>query len=105
MHGDTIGCMVRQLKDDGRLAIVPVGTHSARFSEGARVTIFVDDLEQGFYTGTVLPLLASGHRYGDEVDTQGVGWEHVEVRVVRGSGHVINRDDHDGFMRALDGWI
>jgi len=28
-----------------------------------------------------------------------------EVRVVPGSGHVINRDDHDGFMRALDGWI
>jgi len=27
------------------------------------------------------------------------------VRVVPGSGHVINRDDHDGFMRALDGWI
>ncbi|MDN4615852.1 alpha/beta fold hydrolase [Leifsonia sp. F6_8S_P_1B] len=28
-----------------------------------------------------------------------------EVRVVAGSGHVVNRDDHDGFMRALDGWI
>lgn len=28
-----------------------------------------------------------------------------EVRIVAGSGHVINRDDHDGFMRALKGWI
>ena len=28
-----------------------------------------------------------------------------EVRIVPGSGHVINRDDHDGFMDALDGWI
>ena len=28
-----------------------------------------------------------------------------DVRVVAGSGHVINRDDHDGFMRALEGWI
>jgi pimeloyl-ACP methyl ester carboxylesterase len=28
-----------------------------------------------------------------------------EVRVVPGSGHVVNRDDHDGFMQALDGWI
>jgi peptidase M42 family hydrolase len=81
VHGDTIGCMVRELKDNGRLAVVPVGTHSARFAEGARVTIFVDDLEQGTYTGTVLPLLASGHRYGDDVDTQGVGWDQVEVRV------------------------
>jgi len=29
----------------------------------------------------VLPLKASGHAYGDEVDTQGVGWDHVELRV------------------------
>ncbi len=28
-----------------------------------------------------------------------------DVRVVAGSGHVINRDDHDGFMQALEGWI
>ena len=81
VHGDTIGCMVRQLKDNGRLAVVPVGTHSARFAEGARVTIFIDDLDQRLYTGTVLPLLASGHRWGDAVDTQGIGWEQVEVRV------------------------
>lgn len=32
-------------------------------------------------TGTVLPLKASGHRWGEEVDIQPVGWEHVEVRV------------------------
>lgn len=81
VHGDTIGCMVSRLKENGRLEVVPVGTHSARFAEGARVTIFVDDLAQGSYTGTVLPLLASGHRFGDAVDTQGVGWDHVEVRV------------------------
>jgi peptidase M42 family hydrolase len=80
VHADTIGAMVKCLKDNGRLEIMPVGTHSARFAEGARVTIFVDDLDTTF-TGTVLPLKASGHRYGDEVDTQGVGWAHVEVRV------------------------
>ncbi|WP_218566304.1 osmoprotectant NAGGN system M42 family peptidase [Vallicoccus soli] len=80
VHADTIGCMVKRLKDNGRLEVVPVGTHSARFAEGAHVTIFVDDLET-IYTGTVIPLLSSGHNYGDAVDTQGVGWEHVEVRV------------------------
>lgn len=95
VHGDTIGCMVRQLKDNGRLAIVPVGTHSARFAEGARVTIFIDDLDQRFYTGTVLPLLASGHRWGDAVDTQGVGWEQVEVRV--------DEDVHDAAGLAVLG--
>ena len=79
-HVDTIGMMVKRLKDNGRLEVSPVGTHSARFAEGADVRIFVDDLQHQ-YTGTVLPLKASGHRYDVEVDTQGVGWQHVEVRV------------------------
>ncbi|HUF31888.1 MAG TPA: osmoprotectant NAGGN system M42 family peptidase [Acidimicrobiales bacterium] len=80
VHADTIGCMVCRLKENGRLEVVPIGTHSSRFAEGARVTIFVDDLETT-YSGTILPLKASGHRYGDEVDTQPVGWDHVEVRI------------------------
>ena len=80
VHTDTIGCMVRALKDNGRLSVVPVGTHSARFAEGSRVTIFTDDPAVEF-TGTILPLKASGHAYDTGVDTQGVGWDHVEVRV------------------------
>ncbi len=79
-HADTIGCMVTRLKENGRLQITQLGTHSARFAEGATVTIFTD--HPGVtYTGTVLPLKSSGHQYGDEVDTQGVGWPLVEVRV------------------------
>jgi peptidase M42 family hydrolase len=80
VHSDTIGCMVKELKDNGRLLVVPVGTFSSRFAEGARVTIFTDDADRT-YTGTVLPLKASGHTYGDEVDTQEISWAHVEVRV------------------------
>jgi peptidase M42 family hydrolase len=79
-HADTIGCMVRSLKPNGRLAVVPIGTHSARFAEGCRVTILTDDRDRT-YVGTILPLMASGHAFGDEVDTQPVGWEHVEIRV------------------------
>ena len=80
VHADTIGMMVKRLKDNGRIEVVPVGTHSARFAEGAHVTILTDDAERT-YTGTVLPLKSSGHTYGDEIDTQGVGWHLVEVRV------------------------
>jgi peptidase M42 family hydrolase len=80
VHTDTIGCMVQYLKGNGRLAIVPVGTHSARFSEGSRVTILTDSPEHT-YGGTVLPNKASGHAFGDDVDTAPIGWEHVEVRV------------------------
>lgn len=80
VHADTIGCMVKWIKDNGRLEIVPVGTHSARFSEGAHVQIFTDAADV-MYTGTVLPLKSSGHTFGDEIDTQGVGWPYVEVRI------------------------
>jgi peptidase M42 family hydrolase len=80
VHSDTIGCMVKELKANGRLKVVPVGTFSARFAEGARVCVFTDDPDQS-YTGTILPLKASGHTFGDEVDDQGIGWHLVEVRL------------------------
>lgn len=80
VHADTIGTMVKRLKDNGRLEVVQVGTSSARFAEGAHVTILTDDPDRT-YTGTVLPLKSSGHTYGDEIDTQGIGWHLVEIRV------------------------
>lgn len=80
VHADTIGCMVRELKENGRLLLIPVGTFSARFATGARVRILPDDTDVS-YTGTVMPLKASGHAFGDEIDTQPTDWDHVEVRV------------------------
>lgn len=77
-HVDTLGAQVKQLKDNGRLELVPIGTWSARFAEGARTTIFTD---KGTYRGTILPLRASGHTFGDEVDTLPIGWTHCELRV------------------------
>lgn len=77
-HVDTLGAQVRALKPNGRLELVPIGSWSARFAEGARATIFS---EKGAYRGTILPLRASGHTFGDEVDTLPVGWDYVELRV------------------------
>ena len=77
-HLDTLGAMVKSLKPNGRLEIVPIGHWSARFAEGGRLTIFTD---HGQVRGTCLPLKTSGHAFGGEIDTQPVGWEHVEVRV------------------------
>ena len=77
-HLDTLGAQVRALKDNGRLELVPVGTWSARFAEGARTTIFT---RKASYRGAILPLRASGHTFGDDVDTLPVGWDHVELRV------------------------
>jgi peptidase M42 family hydrolase len=77
-HLDTLGGMVKELKENGRLAMVPVGTWSSRFAEGGRVSIFTDNL---VFRGQVLPLKASGHTYNEGVDTQPISWENVEVRV------------------------
>lgn len=86
-HLDTLGAQVKLLKSNGRLSLVPIGTWSARFAEGARVNIFTGD---GVYRGTILPLKASGHTYNDEVDSHPVGWDHIELRV-----DALSRDTQD----------
>lgn len=77
-HIDTLGAIVREIKENGRLALAPIGHWSSRFAEGARATVFS---EAGSFRGTILPLKASGHVYGDEIDTQPVSWKQVELRV------------------------
>jgi peptidase M42 family hydrolase len=77
-HLDTLGAMVRELKGNGRVGVVPIGSWSSRFAEGARLTLFTD---QGQMRGTCLPLKTSGHAFGDAIDTQPSSWDHVEVRL------------------------
>lgn len=77
-HVDTLGAQVKAIKDNGRLELVPIGHWSARFAEGARVTIYS---YHGTFRGTILPLKASGHTFNDEVDTLPVGWPYVELRI------------------------
>lgn len=80
VHADTLGCMVRGIKENGRLEVAAIGTWSARSAEGGRVRIFTDTPGVE-YTGTVLPLKASGHAFGDEIDVQKTAWDNVEVRI------------------------
>jgi peptidase M42 family hydrolase len=77
-HLDTLGAQVKQVKENGRLELVPIGHWSARFAEGARVTLYT---ELGSFRGTILPLKASGHTFNDDVDTLPVGWPYIELRV------------------------
>jgi peptidase M42 family hydrolase len=77
-HLDTIGAQAKALKDNGRVALVPIGHWSARFAEGGRATLFA---EKGAYRGTILPLKASGHTFNEEIDTLPFGWDYVEMRV------------------------
>ncbi len=77
-HVDTLGAMVKSLKPNGRLEVVPVGHWNARFAEGARVSLFAD---LGTYRGTLLPLKASGHTFAGGVDKQPSNWENIEMRI------------------------
>lgn len=77
-HVDTLGAQVKMVKDDGRLELVPIGHWSSRFAEGARCTVFG---EGGAVRGTILPLKASGHTFNEEVDTQPVNWQQLELRI------------------------
>jgi len=78
-HLDTLGAMVKNIKDNGRMEIVPIGTWSPRFAEGARVTVYMDDNK--ICRGSILPLKASGHTYNEEVDSQPMTWRNLELRV------------------------
>jgi peptidase M42 family hydrolase len=78
-HLDTLGAMVKAIRENGRLEAVPIGHWSARFAEGARVTIHSDD--GVLHRGTLLPLKASGHTFNDEVDSQPSEWTNLELRI------------------------
>ncbi|HYF60288.1 MAG TPA: osmoprotectant NAGGN system M42 family peptidase [Burkholderiaceae bacterium] len=77
-HLDTLGAMVREIKPNGRLALAPIGTWSARWAEGGRVTLFGDHRR---LRGTVLPLLASGHVFNEAIDSQPIAWTQLELRI------------------------
>ncbi|MCS0494798.1 osmoprotectant NAGGN system M42 family peptidase [Ancylobacter sp. MQZ15Z-1] len=101
-HVDTLGAQVKFLKENGRLALVPIGTWSARFAEGARTTVFT---EKGGYRGTILPLKASGHTFNDEVDQLPIGWDFVEMRVdarARNAGDLAHLGIEVGDIVAID---
>lgn len=78
-HLDTLGAMVKGLKRNGRMRIVPIGHWNARFAEGARVKVHIDGGKT--FTGTILPLKASGHTYNEEIDAQASTWSNLELRI------------------------
>lgn len=79
-HLDTLGAIVKGFHAaNGWPRLAPIGHWSARFAEGARVTVYSDDERRT--TGTILPLKASGHTYGEEIDSQPVAWGNLELRL------------------------
>lgn len=98
-HLDTIGAMVRNIRADGRLELAPVGTWSARFAEGSRVSILGD---RGHWRGCVLPLKASGHAFNNAVDELPIGWDYVEVRI---DAHTRSRAETEALGIAVGDFV
>jgi peptidase M42 family hydrolase len=90
-HVDTLGAQIRELKSNGRLGIVPIGHWSSRFAEGARCTILT---RGGSFRGSILPLKASGHTFGPEIDELPVRWDCVELRADLDVGSVEDLEAH-----------
>jgi peptidase M42 family hydrolase len=101
-HLDTLGAMVKGLKTNGRVQVVPIGHWNARFAEGARVTLFAD---LGHFRGTLLPLKASGHTFAAEVDQQPSSWDNLEMRIderCHSMDHLLRLGIHVGDFIAVD---
>lgn len=101
-HLDTLGAQVKALKPNGRMEVVAVGHWNARFAEGARVTLFTD---AGSYRGSLLPLKASGHTFGPEVDAQPSEWSNLELRLdesVTGIADLMRLGIYVGDFIAID---
>ena len=80
-HADTLGAQVKNIKPSGQLELVPLGSLPPRFVEGARAQVHT---KYELVTGTILPLMSSGHAFGSEVNQNKASWANLEMRL----GHV-----------------
>lgn len=109
-HVDTNGLVVTGVEDDGTVAVRNVGEFSVRLAEGASCTL-LDDHGAPRAVGTLLPPLASEHRFGEEQDRQPVTWDHMRLRL-DDHRHPAEIGIHRGDLGQLDpqprvtnGWI
>ena len=78
-HVDTLGAVVKKVKKNGRLKITNVGGFAWGSVEGEHVTIHT--LSEKTYTGTILPIKASVHVYGDVAREMPRTEETMEIRI------------------------
>jgi len=78
-HVDTLGGMVREVKDNGRLKITAIGGTEAHAVEGEYCE--VQTLDGRSYTGTCVPTKASVHVFGEEYRKLERTLENMEIRL------------------------
>lgn len=76
-HVDTLGAMVKEIKNDGKLALTPIGGFTGNSIEGENCTI--STLDGIDYSGTIHSLKPSVHISGDEARDLKRTHENMEV--------------------------
>lgn len=79
VHVDTIGAVVKKIKQNGRLELVNLGGVIWGGMEAENVTIHAFNGKK--YQGSLLPLKASAHTYGDEARETIRATDTVEIRI------------------------
>lgn len=78
-HVDTLGAMVREIKDNGRLRMTQLGGWSWTSVEGEGVTIFASNSQT--YRGAILPTTASIHAHTAKERNELRDDSNMEVRI------------------------
>ncbi|MDY3052493.1 MAG: M42 family metallopeptidase [Ndongobacter sp.] len=78
-HIDTLGAMVKDIRDNGRLRLTQIGGYAWGSVEGENVTVFATGGKE--VTGTLLPDKASVHVFSDEAREMLRTEDSVEVRL------------------------
>jgi putative aminopeptidase FrvX len=79
-HVDTLGAMVKEIKDDGRLKLTRIGGYDWATIEGEYCTVHAGGGAREI-TGTILTTKASGHVHGSDLTKLKRNAESIEVRL------------------------
>lgn len=78
-HADTLGAMVKEIKDNGRLKLTKIGGYAWNTVEGEGCTVFTTTGKE--VRGSLLITLSSSHVYGAETGEVKRDDDHMEVRL------------------------
>lgn len=78
-HADTLGAMVKEIKDNGRLKLTKIGGYVWNTVEGEGCTVFTGS--GNTVRGSLLVTVASSHVYGSETGDAKRDDDHMEVRL------------------------
>jgi len=102
-HIDTLGAMVKAIRNDGRLKMAKLGGGSFNAIEGENCTIFTRDGKT--FRGSIVPDMASAHIYGAASSEEKRTEDNMAVRLdecVNSQGDVLQLGIQVGDIIAMD---